>query len=105
MAILKRNKASFALHSLQQSATKYVTGEFGATIEEPAKNLEDENEGEDLEEDLVASIIGKIGKYQLMNCILMGLTGLTFSWVNYGTKFITTDTEFWCAKVIICCVF
>ena len=121
MTILKRNKGSFALQSLQQSQQKYVTTEFGTTVRENGDELNVENNnknkvnvdnddnkvnvddderdagGED--SDVYVSILGNFGKYQLRNVLLMGLTGLTFSWSNFGTKFVTEETEFWCAKV------
>ncbi len=49
--------------------------------------------------DIYTSILGNFGKYQLRNAILMGMTGLTFSWIQFGTKFLTYDVDFWCAKV------
>ena len=121
MTILKRTKGSFALESLQQSQQKYVTTEFGTTVRENGDELNVENNnkkkvnvdnddnkvnvddderdagGED--SDVYVSILGNFGKYQLRNVLLMGLTGLTFSWSNFGTKFVTEETEFWCAKV------
>ena len=121
MTIIKRSKGSFALQSLQQSQQKYVTTEFGTTVRENGDELNVENNnknkvnvdnddnkvnvddderdagGED--SDVYVSILGNLGKYQLRNVLLMGLTGLTFSWSNFGTKFVTEETEFWCAKV------
>jgi hypothetical protein len=126
MTILKRTKGSFALESLQQSQQKYVTTEFGTTVRENVKNNTknevnvENNNGEKLDvdngdnkvnvddderdsggedSDVYVSILGNFGKYQLRNVLLMGLTGLTFSWSNFGTKFVTEETEFWCAKV------
>jgi hypothetical protein len=121
MTILKRNKGSFALQSLQQSQQKYVTTEFGTTVRENGDELnvgnnnknkvnvdnddnkvnvdDDERDAGGEDSDVYVSILGNFGKYQLRNVLLMGLTGLTFSWSNFGTKFVTEETEFWCAKV------
>jgi hypothetical protein len=121
MTILKRSKGSFALESLQQSQQKYVTTEFGTTVRENGDELnvensnknkanvdnddnkvnvdDDERDAGSEDSDVYVSILGNFGKYQLRNVLLMGLTGLTFSWSNFGTKFVTEETEFWCAKV------
>ena len=113
MTILKRSKGSFALGSLQQSQQKYVTTEFGTSIQENVDKFEDEendtndeNVGDDEQDsgrgedsDIFVSILGDFGKFQLRIVLLMGLTGLTFSWANFGTKFITDDVDFWCSKV------
>jgi hypothetical protein len=60
---------------------------------------DDERDAGGEDSDVYVSILGNFGKYQLRNVLLMGLTGLTFSWSNFGTKFVTEETEFWCAKV------
>ena len=50
--------------------------------------------------DVYDSILGDFGKYQSINVLLMGCIGITFSWVNFGTKFLTYDVDYWCKKVI-----
>jgi hypothetical protein len=77
-----------------------VTTEFGTEVEKTEEEAEAEAEAEAEEKDVLVSIIGNFGKYQLLNCLLMGFTGITFSWMNFGTKFLTEDTEYWCTKVI-----
>ena len=48
--------------------------------------------------DVYNLILGNIGKYQLRNAILMGMTGLTLSWISFGAKFLTYDVDYWCSK-------
>ena len=106
MTILKRNKGSFALTSLQQSDLNYVTSEFGTTIEEKdaenaaEKAAEDEKDSGNGNGDVLVSIIGEFGKYQIMNVLIMGLSGIIFSWMNFANKFITYEVDYWCQKVI-----
>ena len=82
---------------------KYITTEFGTKVEKNAGEVDEaamaEVEAEEEEKDVLVSIIGNFGKYQLLNCLLMGLTGITFSWMNFGTKFLTEDTDYWCSRV------
>ena len=109
MTILKRNKGSFALKSLQQSDLNYVTSEFGTTIEEKdaenaaEKAAEDEKDSGNGNGDVLVSIIGEFGKYQIMNVLIMGLSGIIFSWMNFANKFITYEVDYWCQKVIMTC--
>ena len=109
MTILNRNKkGSFDVQSLQQSGVKYVTTEFGTKVEpeveaddvtEPEVEVNDVTDGE--EKDVLVSIIGEFGKFQLINVVLMGLTGFTYPWVNFANKFLTYEVDFWCSKVIM----
>jgi len=81
---------------------KYITTDSGTKVERNEKIIEAEVEAETEEKDILVSIIGNFGKYQLLNCLLMGFTGITFSWMNFGTKFLTEDTEYWCSRVRPC---
>ncbi len=76
---------------------KYITTDFGTKVElnEKIEEALTEAEAEAEEKDVLVSIIGNFGKYQLLNCLLMGFTGITFSWMNFGTKFLT---EMWPAR-------
>jgi hypothetical protein len=101
MTILNRSsKGSYALESLQQGDQRYITTEFGTKIEgkKEDENL-DENDSADSQGDVFVSIVGEFGKYQLINVILMGLTGIIFSLLNYTNNFANYEVEFWCSKV------
>ena len=100
MTILKRNKGSFALGSLQQSDLKYVTSEFGTTIGEE-EEIEDEKDSGNGNGDVMVSVIGEFGKYQMMNVLLMGVSSLIFSWMNFANKFITYEVDYWCERVMM----
>jgi hypothetical protein len=51
--------------------------------------------------DLQISIIGEFGKYQAINVALMAFTGFIFSWLNFENKFLVSEVDYWCAKVIV----
>ena len=98
--MFQRNKGSFALESLQLSQPKYVTSEFGTSLEKKDETIEDDTaDSANYSSDVLISIIGEFGKYQMKNIFLMGITGIIFSWMNFSNKFLTYEVDYWCQKV------
>lgn len=48
------------------------------------------------ETDVVASVIGDFGKWQLMVGVLMGLLKLSVGWLQSGIIFLAPPQRFWC---------
>ncbi len=49
--------------------------------------------------DILSSIIGEIGNFQLLNLFLIGISGIMIGWNNFVTKFLAHDVDFWCSRV------
>ena len=50
-------------------------------------------------QDILVATIGEFGKFQLKSVLLMGITSITYSWINFVNKFLTYDVDYWCQRV------
>jgi hypothetical protein len=51
------------------------------------------------DEDVLTSIVGEFGKFQLLNLFLMGLSTIMVGSNNFVTKFLAHEVDYWCSKV------
>jgi len=51
--------------------------------------------------DLLSSIIGECGRYQMLSMVILGSPMILISWSNFLTKFLTQEVDFWCKQVEI----
>lgn len=47
---------------------------------------------------MLTSIIGVFGRFQLILSILMGFCNITLTLSGLGTKFLTSDVDYWCER-------
>lgn len=50
-------------------------------------------------QDVLTSIIGETGRFQLINMILLGSPLILIAMSAFVTKFLTQEVAFWCQKV------
>ena len=60
--------------------------------------LNNESETKD-DDDILTSIIGEFGNFQLLNLFLIGISAIMIGWNNFVTKFLAHEVDFWCSRV------
>ena len=50
-------------------------------------------------EDILTSIVGEFGRFQLLNLFLMGLSTIMVGSNNFVTKFLAHEVDYWCSMV------
>ena len=65
---------------------------------ESLSSSEDEHEAPDIIADQITSIIGKHGLWHWMIWIVTGLSIIIHGWQSMANKFLTHNTDHWCAR-------
>ena len=49
--------------------------------------------------DVLTSIVGEFGRFQLFNLSMIGISTIMVGTNNFATKFLAHEVDYWCAKV------
>ncbi len=73
----------------------YVTTEFGRSIIDNVDGINTESSKKKKKDskDILTSVIGEWGKWQLALCLILGATNISIGWVNFANKFYNTKVK------------
>jgi hypothetical protein len=90
-----------------EKSEKYEKSEKSEKFEKSEKSEKFENyekceKSDPGQKDVLTSMIGEFGRFQLVFVLLIGLPKLFIAWNNFSTKWLAHDVDFWCRKVEKC---
>ena len=64
-----------------------------------ANDVSRSNDVKTSKNDVLTSIVGEFGRFQLFNLLLVGFSTIMVGTNNFVTKFLAHEVDYWCTKV------